>query len=251
MSKPFLVCIHDATPAHARETRMMIRDLVPLIGRRLSFAVVPNWYGEWPLASDPGYCQFVRESSDELLLHGYFHHRRPSLNARDGRSYGWAGGPVALLTKSSDEMNGLNAAETQYVLDCGQRVFTEAFGEPARGFIAPAWQSGHVRPGSANAPGLDHILGFFSLESNAGRRIPLATFTWDCGRWSWLGHIGHGIGSLLQSLDRVPVLAIHPRDLDRGFWPLIMRRTRELIDAGFEPSTPTTMLEARDAQVAV
>lgn len=239
MTKPFLVCIHDATAAHAHETRVMIRDLAPLIGRRLSFAVVPNWYGKWPLAADRSYCSLVRESSEELLLHGYFHHRRRGA------------GPATLLTKSSDEMNGLNPEETHYVLDCGQRVFVEAFGEPARGFIAPAWRPGHVRLGSAHAPGLDHVLGFFSLESHASRKIPLATWSWDCGRWGWLGHIGHGIGSLLQSLDRVPVLAIHPRDLDRGFWPTIMRRTRELIDAGFEPSTPTALLQARDAQVLV
>jgi hypothetical protein len=210
----------------------MIRDLASLLGRRLSFAVVPNWYGEWPLASDPGYCRFVRENSDELLLHGYFHHRRQG------------NGPVTMLTNANDEMNGLDAAQTEYVLDCGQRVFIEAFGEPARGFIAPAWQRGHVRPGSTHAPGLEYVLGFFSLESDAGRQIPLATSTWDCGRWRWLGHIGHGIGSMLQFFDRVPVLAIHPRDLDRGFWPAILRRTRELIDNGFEPSTPAALLQA-------
>lgn len=237
MTRPFLVCLHDCTPAYARETRAMVRDLAPLIGRRFSFAVVPNWYGEWPLASDPAYCRFVQESAEELLLHGYFHHRRQG------------SGPATMLTKSSDEMNGLDAVETHYVLDCGQRVFIEAFGEPARGFVAPAWQPGHVRPGQA--PGLEHVLGFFSLESSGGRRIPLATSTWDCGRWSWLGHIGHGVGSMLQFFDRVPVLAIHPRDLERGFWPAVMRRTRELIDAGFEPSTPTRLLKASDAQVAV
>jgi hypothetical protein len=225
----------------------MIRDLAPLIGRRLSFGVVPNWYGKWPLAADPGYCRLVLENSEELLLHGYFHHRQPSLIARGARSYGWVrrrGGPAAWLTKSSDEMNVLNPGETQYVLDCGQRVFIEAFGEPARGFIAPAWQLGHVRADRAQAPGLDHVLGFFSLESHAGKKVPLATSTWDGGRWRWLGHLGHGIGSLLQSLDRVPVMAIHPRDLDRGFWPAIMRRTRELIDAGFEPSTAAQLLES-------
>src|SRR5687767_9205511 len=171
-SRPFLVCIHDATPAHARQTRVMIRDLAPLLGRRFSFAVVPNWGGEWPLAADPEYCRLVRESSEELLLHGYFHRRQPSLIARDARSYGWpggqGGGPATWLTKASDEMNGLTPEETHSVLDCGQRVFTEVFGEPARGFVAPAWQPGHVRPGSAHAPGLDHVLGFFSLESDAG-----------------------------------------------------------------------------------
>ena len=228
-SRRFLVCIHDATPAYARETRVMIQDLAPLLGRRLSFGVVPNWHGKWPLAADPGYCRLVRENAEELLLHGFFHHRSRG------------SGPATWLTKSSDEMNGLDPSETHYVLDCGQRVFSEVFGEPARGFIAPAWQPGYVRAGSAHAPGVDYVLRFFSLESQ-GRSIPLATSTWDCGQWAWLGHVGHGVGSLLQAFDRVPVLAIHPRDLDRGFWPDIMQRIRTLIDAGFEPSTPAQVL---------
>ena len=74
--RPFLVCIHDATPAYARETQVMIRDLAPLLGRRLSFGVVPNWHGEWPLLAHPDYCRLVQESSEELLLHGYFHRRQ-------------------------------------------------------------------------------------------------------------------------------------------------------------------------------
>jgi hypothetical protein len=157
-----------------------------------------------------------------------------------------------LLTKAGDEMNGLDPAETHYVLDCGQRVFIEAFGEPARGFIAPAWQPGHVRPGSAHAPGLEHVLGFFSLESTTGRRVPLATWTWDCGRWGWLGHIGHGVGRLSQSLGRgVPTLAIHPRDQQRGFWPKILRLTNELLEQGYEPCTSAQLLEASDAQATV
>jgi hypothetical protein len=91
--------------------------------------------------------------------------------------------------------------------------------------------------------GLEHVLGFFSLESNEGRSVRLATWTWDCGRWGWLGHVGHRIGWLLQSLDRgVPTLAIHPRDLARGFWPTILRLTRDLLEAGYEPSTLAGLL---------
>jgi hypothetical protein len=225
--RPFLVCIHDATPAYARETRLIIRDLAPLVGRRLSFAVVPNWYGEWPLAAHPDYCRMVQEASDELLLHGYFHQRQR----------GW--GPTTLLASGCDEMNGLDLEETRRTLERGQRAFTEVFGKPARGFLAPGWRLGHVRGWNATTLGLDHVLGFFSLESRTGRSVSLATWTWDCGRWSWLGHLGHGIGRLLQSMDRgVPTLAIHPRDLDRGFWPKILRLTQELLEAGYEPSTP-------------
>jgi hypothetical protein len=212
----------------------MVRDLAALVGRRLSFAVVPDWRGEWPLASHPDYCRLVRESSEELLLHGYYHQR----------CEGW--GPASLLTENGDEMNGLDPEETRHTLERGQRVFTEVFGAPARGFLAPAWQPGHLRPVDESALGLEHVLGFFSLESTAGRKVSLATWAWDCGRWSWLGHVGHGIGSLGHSLDRVPVVAIHPRDLQRGFWPTILRLTQRLLDSGHEPSTPAALLAAGD-----
>lgn len=211
----------------------MIRDLAPLVGRRFSFAVVPDWHGQWPLAAHPDYCHLVREASDELLLHGYFHRRQR----------GW--GPAAWLTEGCDELNGLDPEATRCTLERGQRVFAEIFGQPARGFVAPAWQPGHVRLHNENAPGLEHILGFFSLESRSRPSVPLVTWTWDCGRWSWLGHVGHGLGRLLQSLDRgVPALAIHPGDLERGFWPSILRLTRELLDKGYEPSTSAALLEA-------
>jgi peptidoglycan/xylan/chitin deacetylase (PgdA/CDA1 family) len=238
--RPFLVCIHDATPAFARETRSMIRDLAPLVGRRLSFGVVPDWHGEWPLATHADYCRLVHENSAELLLHG----------CRHQRLRGW--GPATWLADGSDEMGGLDVEETRCAIERGQRVFREVFGEPARGFLAPAWQLGHVRAGNDHGFGLDHTMGFFALDSHAGRSIPLATWTWDCGRWDWLGNVGHGIGALLQSLGRgIPTLAIHPRDIERGYWPRILRLTEELLDSGHEPSTPVALLEARDVEVAV
>jgi hypothetical protein len=236
---PFLVCVHDATPAYARETRALLRDLAPLVGRRLALGVVPDWHGAWPLTAHRDYCRLVRESAEELLLHGYSHRRHR------GR------GPTSWLAEGSDEMHGLSADETRRTLARGQRVFTEVFGAPARGFLAPAWQRGHVRVERDDASGLEHVLGFFSLASASGRTVPLATFTWDCGRWGWLGHMGDGIGCLTHALGRgVPTLAIHPRDLARGFWPRILRLTRALLAAGYEPTTTARLLEASDAQAA-
>jgi hypothetical protein len=218
---------------------MMVRDLAPLLGRLFSFAVVPNWHDQWPLAAHRDYCRLVRESSAELLLHGYVHRR------------GRGRGPATWLTAGNDEMNGFDRAETRGALEHGQRVFTQVFGESARGFIAPAWQVGHVQVKAGRPAGLEYVLGFFSLESRAGGNIPLATWSWDCGRWAWLGHVGHGIGWLMQSLDRgIPVLAIHPNDLERGFWLKILRLIGHFLDAGYEPSTPARLLEASDAEVA-
>ena len=238
--RPFLVCIHDATPAFARETRLMIGDLSPLVGRRFSFGVVPNWHGEWPLASHPDYCRLLQESSEELLLHGYFHQRQR----------GW--GPITWLAEGCDEMNGLDSEATRRTLERGQEVLTEVFGEPVRGFLAPCWQAGQVGRGNGNVLGLKHILGFFSLESWTGQRVPLATSTWDGGRWGGLGHLGHGIGWLLQSLGYgVPALAIHPRDMERGFWPKILQLIQALLEAGYAPSTAAGLLRMGDADIVV
>lgn len=238
--RAFLVCIHDATPAYARETEVMIGDLAPLVGRCLSFGVVPDWHGEWPLASHPDYCRLVQQASDERLLHGYFHRRRK------GR------GPVTLLAEGCDEMNGLDAQETRYTIERGQRVFTEVFGAPARGFLAPAWQPGHLHALNASSLGLEFTLGFCSLESSAGHKTPLSTWTWDCGRWGWFGYVGHAVGSICQLFnERIPVLAIHPRDLHRGFWPTILGLTRKLLERGYEPATLASLLGARGARVAL
>ena len=238
--RPFLVCIHDATPAYDRETRLIIRDLAPLIGRRFSLGVVPNWHGDWPLSAHPDYCKLVVESSEEILLHGCFHRRQR----------GW--GPTTLLTKGADEMNGQDREETRRTIDRGQGVFTEVFGTPARGFLAPGWQSGNVRPADGSKFGVDYMLGFFCLQSSTGRSVPLATWSWDCGRWGWLGHVGHGIGWAFHNLGgRVPTLAIHPRDVDRGFWPRILRLTQELLAAGYQPTTPSELLEWSDVELGI
>ena len=235
--RPFLVCVHDATPAHARETRAIVRDLAPLVGRRLSFGVVPDWHGRWPLAAHADYCALVRESSDELLLHGCVHRR------------GRGAGAVSLLTGGADEMNGLDAEGTHRTLERAQRAFAAAFGAPARGFLAPAWQRGRVRPGGG--AGLEHVLGFRALHGAQHRRVPLATWTWDCGRWAPLGHVGHGVGALSAALGRgVPALAIHPADLARGFWPRILRLVARLLATGHEPTTPAALLAAHRARAA-
>ena len=235
----FLICIHDASPASARETQMMIRELAPLVGRRLSFGVVPDWHGEWPLAAHRDHCAFLKESSQELLLHGYAHRRRQ----------GW--GPVSWIASGCDEMNGLDQEETHRLLHRAQSAFADAFGAPAAGFLAPGWQAGQLRGEHARRVGLAYVLGFFAVAKVAGGRVPLATWTWDCGRWGWLGHVGHEVGRAMKLAGKRTVsLALHPKDLERGFWPGILLLVRRLLDGGHVPATPGELLRSAHAEVA-
>lgn len=243
--RPFLIVVHDITPAFAIETKHIIRDLAPHIGRAMSFGVVPDWHGKWPLSSHSEFCNLVRDSADELLLHGYFHRRQHG------------SGPVSWLAERSDEMNGLTFEETRLAIREGQDMFRRAFGDTAHGFLPPAWQKGRLLASSLSSFELQYTLGYFSILSNRGERRPLATYTWDCGKWSALGEVGHGFG-LISSYapGRAPTLAIHPRDIARGFWPRILKLVRSLIDGGFTPITPSRLLNLTvrstiDAQVTV
>jgi Uncharacterized protein conserved in bacteria (DUF2334) len=229
--RPLLVCLHDATPAFARETRTLIDGLAPYIGRRFSCGVVPNWHGNWPLTAHSDFCAMLHAHSEELLLHGYVHHRQRG------------SGPVSWLAERSDEMNGLDAHATSAAIRAGQQYMAHMFGARARGFLAPAWQSGHLNVAGHGANELEYSMGYFTLKSSKGQTLPLATYTWDCGRWGMLGHLGHGLGALLhrQTLS-IPSLAIHPRDIERGFWPKILRLVRTLLAAGYEPVTASQLL---------
>ena len=127
----------------------MIRDLAPLLGRRLSFAWSPTGTasGHWRrIPTTAGWFGRAPRS---------FSFTATSINGSE------AGDRPRCSTERSDEMNGLDPDETRRTLERGQRVFTEVFGEPARGFLAPAWQRGTRAPertgmllGTGPRPGL-------------------------------------------------------------------------------------------------
>ena len=207
----------------------MLRDLTPLVGRQPSCGVVPDWHGQWPLAEHADYCAMVQGAAGELLLHGYSHRRAHGTSA------------VSVLTRGSDEMNGLRSNDTVDLIASGQQVFADVFGGPARGFLPPAWQRGRLDTELAITAGLSYTLGFFSIDLAAGRdvdastpaRVPLSTWSWDCGRIDWFGRVGDAVGRAMHAMTRgVPALAdafrpgwrpgVRPRSGDvrrRPVWP--------------------------------
>lgn len=225
IDRSFYVVLHDVAPRFADQISRVADALAPLIGTRLAAAIVPCWHGEPITAADSAFVEMTRQRFDDVLLHGFTHSRA------SGR------GIVSLLTRGSDEFNGLSASEADSRLARGQNVLREFFGTAAEGFIAPTFQSGRLTPARLAAHGLRFAVGFRHIVPAEGPRVPIATWCWDMGRWRALGYAGHWYGNARMRLYRnlLPCLAVHPVDVDRGFLPRIVRLVGQLLEAGRAP----------------
>lgn len=221
----FYVALHDVAPRFSKQIAAIAEALSPLIGSNMAAAVVPRWHGRPIGPDDREFIELVRRHFDDILLHGLTHSRD------NGR------GLVSLITRNSDEFNGLSVEETESRLEQGQAALQQHFAETACGFIAPTFQRGRLTAERLAGHGLHYAVGFRHIEFSSGERIPVATWCWDVSRWGPLGHVGHFYGNLRMGLykDLLPCLAIHPVDVDRGFLPKIVALTRKLLDENRQP----------------
>ncbi len=235
-SSTFHVVIHDVTPQLCAPLDAVVRQLQPLVGQNISAAIVPCWHGE-PLtrliSSDPSglpdatrFVDWVKSEFDEILLHGYTH-------CRIGN-----GGPVGLLTRKANEFTGISAAVAMERLRSGQAIITECFGEPAAGFVPPAWQWGPITPEILRECGFRYGVGLAGIYHTDGSRIPLATWSWDAGVFAPLGYAGEALGAAMFKLKKeaTPCIVLHPLDIERGFVKRGARVVERLLAEGKRPA---------------
>lgn len=137
--KLLIASIHDVGPRFEREIDALAARLErQLGGPRFAMLVVPDHWGEAPLAQAPLFAAKLRRWADqgvEMFLHG-FTHRDDSAHA------GAAGFKARHMTAGEGEFLGLDFAEAQRRLRAGRAVVEDAIGRPVAGFIAPAWLYG-------------------------------------------------------------------------------------------------------------
>ncbi len=100
--------------------------------------VVPDHWGEAPLAAAPAFAARLRRWADsgvEMFLHGWSH-RDDSAHA------GHAAWKAKHMTAGEGEFLGLDQAEAARRLRAGRAVVENAIGRGVAGFIAPAWLYG-------------------------------------------------------------------------------------------------------------
>ncbi len=141
-----LASIHDVGPRFEREVDALAARLERRFGGpRFAMLVVPDHWGEAPLAQAPGFAAKLRRWADEgveMFLHGWSHRDDTIHEARATR---WR---ARHMTAGEGEFLGLDAAEAARRMRAGRAVVEQAIGRPVAGFIAPAWLYG---PGSRAA----------------------------------------------------------------------------------------------------
>jgi predicted deacetylase len=145
MHKRLLVSIHDVGPRFSDQIeRLGDRLANSLGGAHFAMLVVPNHWGDSPLAGDRAFAQKLRQWADqgvEMFVHGWFH--------RDEAAHsGFARLKARHMTAGEGEFLGLTATEAGRRMAEGKALLEDITGRPAAGFIAPAWLYG---PGAMEA----------------------------------------------------------------------------------------------------
>jgi predicted deacetylase len=220
--RKFVVSVHDVAPAASDGIARILRELHPRVGTTISAAVIPAPFDRNRGAS---FAALVRSQCREIALHGFSHCCPKTFH------------PLGLLTDHCSEFIGLSPVEARARLQRGQDILRAVFGDPASVFVPPAWCSGPVTPTLAGGSGLSALVTWTHLLTRA-TTIPLAVYSWDCGRFAWLAYAGEFCGFIRRHLGAgIPCVTLHPRDVSRSLLPRGLRVVDQLLRRGFSPAT--------------
>lgn len=209
-----LVSIHDVSPAQESNV-LRLWDLCSQRGIVPALLVVPNWHGEWPLASHPRFTTWLRSRVDhgaEIVLHGERHDEIGLTRTLVDNWRAWG------KTDHEGEFLTLDGSAARARIIRGIRQLQEIGLQPT-GFVPPGWLARESTHEAVAEAGLS-----FSEEERwirllaSGERIPSPVV-----RWSARGSL-RARGSvmvakarwLLQGRSRWPRIALHPNDLEHA-----------------------------------
>ncbi len=225
--RPFLVAVHDVTPAHASRIDRLLSLLDDLGIGRFALFVVPDWHGEWTLEQHPTFVNELlrrQEQGAEIFLHGYRHDE-----AGHARSFG-EHLRVFGRTAASAEYLMLEEDEAARRMDQGLEMFGRLGLDPV-GFVPPAWIFAFGTRELARQRSLWLTESFLWVEDlRMRRRVFTPALSWSSAR-PWRSRVTAWIGDVRTAVIRAPGLirvAVHPPDIDippvRGSLERALRR---------------------------
>lgn len=209
-----LASIHDVGPRSEGAVDRLADLLGGILGGpRFAMLVVPDHWGEAPLARNPAFATRLRgwaEAGVEMFVHGWFH--------RDTAAHaGLAGFQARHMTAGEGEFLGLSRAEAARRMADGKALIEDITGRSAAGFVAPAWLYG---PGARSAlaeAGFalaeDHLRVWQPATGQVVARGPVVTWASRSRGRQWSSRAVAAVARLAPGALPVARLAVHPGDV--------------------------------------
>ncbi|MFO1254670.1 MAG: polysaccharide deacetylase family protein [Sphingomonadaceae bacterium] len=158
MSKLLIASIHDVGPRFEREVDQLAGLLSGILGGpKFAMLVVPDHWGEAPLAANAAFQRRLRDWADqgvEMFVHGWYH---KDLAEHSGA----AAFKARHMTAGEGEFLGLSREVAARRMADGRKLIEDAIGREVAGFIAPAWLYGEGARAALAASGFalaeDHM----------------------------------------------------------------------------------------------
>lgn len=178
-AKRLLLSIHDVSPRFLPQ----IERLDAHFARhgdtdRIALLVVPDHWGEAPIARDPAFCAWLRRrhaGGAEIILHGWSHRddggdARGVIDRLRGRT----------MTAGEGEFLTLPHAEALRRMREGRDLLQQIIGAPVEGFVAPAWLYGPGALAALRDAGFafaeDHLRVWRPATGDVLARSPVVTW---------------------------------------------------------------------------
>jgi uncharacterized protein len=207
-----LASIHDVSPRFESEADKLIDLLRFHVGDRIALLVVPNHWGDAPIARGSPFAARLRqwaEAGFEIFLHGFFH--------RDEARHTGAADVVRanFMTAGEGEFLGLDRSAAAARIREGRSLLEDITGRPIAGFVAPAWLYG---PGAMEALGdcsiaiaEDHLRVWSPASGRQLARGPV--ITWASRTRPRLLSSLIAAAALRQAPLKVLRVGVHPPDI--------------------------------------
>jgi|APGre2960657505_1045072.scaffolds.fasta_scaffold03165_7 predicted deacetylase len=236
--RSYLPEIHDVHPGMAPELDRLLAALPAEAQPLALLLVVPNWFGQFPLAKFPKFVERLKNFPGEKVLHGFTHTL--------GRDW-W--NTICYGTENHAEFAAPSETVARTRLEQSAKMFADALGEKPGWFCAPRWQQNAATKAALAALGFHGFMLGNRCETLSGRRLEMPAICFDDGGLAWR-HAGGRLhrGWLIRRwlAQETPFrLTLHPNDLlDPKTWRQATDFIATLQARGWKPLAFTDALFA-------
>jgi predicted deacetylase len=212
--RSLLASIHDVSPRFSDRVDRLADRLARHLGEpRFAMLVVPDHWGEAPIAQDRAFQSRLRDwhgAGIEMFVHGWFH--------RDEARYGGgaAGFKARHMTAGEGEFLGLGHGEALARMRDGKALVEDILGSEVTGFIAPAWLYGPGALAALRDIGFaiaeDHLKVWSPADGRTLVRGPVITWASRSPGRIASSVAFAGIARHMLGPTRIVRLAVHPGD---------------------------------------